>query len=78
MKNKIFGMLATIMMGGAVMTGLTACSNTDINDGVKYIVLTTVDYKKINESGLPITGTQTVAGIPTVYSKITVITKDDL
>ena len=116
MKNKIFGMLATIMMGGAVMTGLTACSNTDnndgnvqekrvalllpdnsridrwgtdlknledamatygikttsyvapetaegaaeqveqlkkaINDGVKYIVLTTVDYKKINESGL--------------------------
>lgn len=23
-----------------------------INDGVKYIVLTTVDYKKINESGL--------------------------
>ena len=109
-------MLATIMMGGAVMTGLTACSNTDnndgndqqkrvalllpdnsridrwgidlknledamatygikatsyvapetaegadkqveqlkkaINDGVKYIVLTTVDYKKINESGL--------------------------
>lgn len=116
MKHKIFGMLATIMMGGAVMTGLTACSNTDnndgndqqkrvalllpdnsridrwgtdlknledamatygikttsyvapetaegaaeqveqlkkaINDGVKYIVLTTVDYKKINESGL--------------------------
>jgi len=26
----------------------------------------------------PITGTQTVAGIPTIYSKITVITKDDL
>ena len=26
----------------------------------------------------PITGSQTVAGIPTVYSKITVITKDDL
>ena len=116
MRNRFFGMLATIMMGGAVMTGLTACSNTDnndgndqqkrvalllpdnsrinrwgtdlknledamatygikttsyvapetaegaaeqveqlkkaINDGVKYIVLTTVDYKKINESGL--------------------------
>ena len=116
MKHKIFGMLATIMMGGAVMAGLTACSNTDnndgndqqkrvalllpdnsridrwgtdlknledamatygikttsyvapetaegadeqveqlkkaINDGVKVIVLTTVDYKKINESGL--------------------------
>ena len=109
-------MLATIMMGGAVMTGLTACSKTDnnddndqqkrvalllpdnsrinrwgtdlknleeamatygikttsyvapetaegaklqveqlkkaINDGVKYIVLTTIDYKTINESGL--------------------------
>ena len=116
MRNRFFGMLATIMMGGAVMTGLTACSNVDnnggssqqkrvalllpdnsrinrwgtdlknledamatygikttsyvapetaegaaqqveqlkkaINDGVKYIVLTTVDYKKINESGL--------------------------
>ena len=25
----------------------------------------------------PITGSQTVAGIPTIYSKITVITKDD-
>ena len=116
MQNRFFGMLATIMMCGAVMTGLTACSNEDnndgnvkekqvalllpdnsridrwgtdlknleeamttygiktvsyvapetadgaalqveqlkkaINDGVKYIVLTTVDYKKINESGL--------------------------
>ena len=116
MRNRFFGMLATIMMGGAVMTGLTACSNTDnndgnnqqkrvalllpdnsridrwgtdlknleeamatygimttsyvapetaegaaqqveqlkkaINDGVKYIVLTTIDYKTINESGL--------------------------
>ena len=116
MQNRFFGILATIMMCGAVMTGLTACSNEDnndgnvkekqvalllpdnsridrwgtdlknleeamatygiktvsyvapetadgaalqveqlkkaINDGVKYIVLTTVDYKKINESGL--------------------------
>ena len=116
MQNRFFGMLATIMMCGAVMTGLTACSNEDnidgnvkekqvalllpdnsridrwgtdlknleeamatygiktvsyvapetadgaalqveqlkkaIDDGVKYIVLTTVDYKKINESGL--------------------------
>ena len=116
MRNRFFGMLATIMMGGAVMTGLTACSNVDnnggssqqklvalllpdkssidrwgtdlknleeamatygiktvsyvapetaegaaqqveqlkkaINDGVKYIVLTTIDYQKINESGL--------------------------
>ena len=26
----------------------------------------------------PITGSQTVAGIPTIYSKITVITKNDL
>ena len=26
-------MLATIMMCGAVMTGLTACSNEDNNDG---------------------------------------------
>ena len=114
-KYSFFGMLATIMIGGAVMTGLTACSNTDddgnnqqkqvalllpdnsridrwgtdlknleeamathgikttsyvapetaegaaqqveqlkkaINDGMKYIVLTTIDYKKINESGL--------------------------
>ena len=32
MKNRFFGMLATIMMGGAVMTGLTACSKTDNND----------------------------------------------
>ena len=117
MRNRFFWMLATIMMCGAVMTGLTSCSNVDnndgnnkeqkrvalllpdasrierwgtdlknleaamatygikttsyvapetaegamqqveqlraaINDGVKYIVLTTVDYKKINESGL--------------------------
>ena len=117
MRNRFFWMLATIMMCGVVMTGLTSCSNVDnndgnnkeqkrvalllpdasrinrwatdlanledamatygikttsyvapetaegamqqveqlraaINDGVKYIVLTTVDYKKINESGL--------------------------
>lgn len=29
MQNRFFGMLATIMMCGAVMTGLTACSNED-------------------------------------------------
>lgn len=69
MKNKIFGMLATIMMGGAVITGLTACSNTDNNTAM-------IVYNLM--MNLPITGTQTVAGIPTVYSKITVITKDDL
>ena len=33
MQNRFFGMLATIMMCGAVMTGLTACSNEDNNDG---------------------------------------------
>ena len=114
MKNRIFLLLATIMMFGAMMTGLTSCSDSDdnnnnqkkvavllpdgvnlarwatdkanleavmasygfqatfyvapespegavqqveqlrsaINDGVKYIVLTAIDYKKINESGL--------------------------
>ena len=117
MRNRFFWLLATIMMCGAVMTGLTSCSNIDnndgnnkeqkrvalllpdasrierwgtdlknleaamatygikttsyvapetaegaaqqveqlkkaINDGVKYIVLTTIDYQKINESGL--------------------------
>ena len=115
MKNRIFLLLATIMMIGALITGLTSCSNSDdnnnnnqkkvavllpddsslarwavdkanlkaimdmygfnttfyvapetaegavqqveqlrsvINDGVKYVVLTAIDYKKINESGL--------------------------
>jgi putative multiple sugar transport system substrate-binding protein len=115
MKKKFFWLLATIMMCGAMMTGLTSCSNSDnnsnnnqnkvavllpdgvslarwatdkanleavmaaygfntafyvapetpegamqqvdqlrnaINDGAKYIVLTAIDYKKINESGL--------------------------
>ena len=115
MKNRIFWLLATIMMSGAMMTGLTSCSDSDdnknnnqnkvavllpdassldrwaidksnlesvmavygfkasfyvapetaegaaqqveqlrnaINDGVKYVVLTAIDYKKINESGL--------------------------
>ena len=28
MRNRFFGMLATIMMGGAVMTGLTAFAGT--------------------------------------------------
>ena len=114
MKNRIFLLLATIMMVGAMMTGLTSCSDSNdnnnnqkkvavllpdgvnlarwvtdkanlesvmamygfnatffvapespegavqqvdqlrkaINDGAKYIVLTAIDYKKINESGL--------------------------
>ena len=138
MKNKFFGMLATIMMGGAVMTGLTACSNVDNNGGSsqqKRVALLLPDNSRIDRWGTdlknleeamatygikttsyvapetaegaaeqveqlkaaindgvkvtalivnslimnaPITGTQTVAGIPTIYSKITVITKDDL
>ena len=115
MKKRLFWLLATIMMCGAMMTGLTSCGNSDnnnsdnqakvavllpdgvnlarwatdkanleavmaaygfnatfyvapespegavqqveqlrnaINDGVKYIVVTAIDYKKINESGL--------------------------
>ena len=117
MRNRFYWLFATIMMCGAMMTGLTSCSNIDnndgnnndqkraalllpdasridrwaidlailedamatygikttsyvapeteegamqqveqlrtaINDGVKYIVLTTIDYQKINESGL--------------------------
>lgn len=115
MKNRIFWMLTAIMMSGAVVTGLTSCSDSDdnsqnnqktvavllpddssidrwstdktnleqvmgtygfktafyiapettegaaqqvdqlrkaISDGVKYVVLTAIDYKKINESGL--------------------------
>ena len=115
MKKRFFWLLATIMICGAMMTGLTSCSNSDnnsnnnqnkvavllpdgvslarwatdkanleavmaaygfntafyvapetpegamqqvdqlrnaINDGAKYIVLTAIDYKKINESGL--------------------------
>ena len=115
MRNKFFWLLATIMMCGAMLTGLTSCSNSDnisidnknkvavllpdgnyidrwisdkanlkealnaygikaafyvapespegamlqveqlkqaIDDGVKYIVLTYVDYEKINESGV--------------------------
>ena len=115
MRNKFFWLLATIIMCGAMLTGLTSCSNSDnisiddknkvavllpdgnyidrwisdkanlkealnaygikaafyvapetpegamlqveqlkqaIDDGVKYIVLTYVDYEKINESGV--------------------------
>ena len=115
MKKSYFWLLATVMMCGAMMTGLTSCSDSDdnnndnqkrvavllpdnsriarwgidkanlesamsaygfntnfyvapetpegatlqveqlkkaINDGVKFIVLTAIDYKKINESGL--------------------------
>ena len=115
MRNRFFWLLAIIIMCGAIMTGLTSCSDNDdnssnnqkkvavllpdassldrwaidksnletvmaaygfkttfyvapetaegavqqvdqlrnaIKDGVKYIVLTAIDYKKINESGL--------------------------
>ena len=115
MRNKFYWLLATIMVCGAIITGLTSCSDNDdnnsdnqkkvavllpdndqiarwatdkanleavmaaygfdatfyvapetpegavlqveqlkeaINAGVKYIVLTSIDYKKINESGL--------------------------
>ena len=115
MRNRFFWLLATIMMCGAMFTGLTSCSNSDnisidnqkkvavllpdgvnlarwitdkanleeamaaygikaafyvapespegamlqveqlkqaIDDGVKYIVLTYIDYEKINESGV--------------------------
>ena len=55
MKNKIFGMLATIMMGGAVMTGLTACSNTDNNDGndqQKRVALLLPDNSRIDRWGI--------------------------
>ena len=115
MRNRFFWLLATIMMCGAMVTGLTSCSDSDdnnnsnqkrvvvllpdasriarwavdkanleqamaayglnttfyvapetaegavqqvnqlrsaINDGVKYIVVTSIDYKKINEAGL--------------------------
>ena len=115
MRKRFFWLFATIMMCGAMMTGLTSCSDNDdnkgnnqkkvavllpdnsrierwgidkanleavmtsygfnttfyvapetpegavqqveqlrkaINDGAKYIVLTAIDYKKINESGL--------------------------
>ena len=115
MKNKFFWLLTTIMMCGAMTTGLTSCSDSDdnnngsqkrvavllpdnsriarwgmdkanleevmasygfnakfyvapettegaaqqveqlrsvINDGVKCLVVTSIDYKKINQSGL--------------------------
>ena len=115
MRKRFFWLFATIMMCGAMMTGLTSCSDNDdnkgnnqkkvavllpdnsrierwgidkanleavmtsygfnttfyvapetpegavqqveqlkkaINDGVKYIVVTSIDYKTINESGL--------------------------
>ena len=54
MKNRFFGMLATIMMGGAVMTGLTACSNTDNNDGnnqQKQVALLLPDNSRIDRWG---------------------------
>ena len=47
-------MLAAIMMGGAVMTGLTACSNTDNNDGnnqQKRVALLLPDNSRIDRWG---------------------------
>ena len=117
MRNRFFGMLATIMMGGAVMTGLTATDNAaqgavaalegagitnmpiitgqDNSPASQALIKSGKQTMTIDKNlkdmanntamivynlmmNLPITGTQTVAGIPTVYSKITVITKDDL
>ena len=117
MRNRFFGMLATIMMGGAVMTGLTAADNAAqgavaalegagitnmpiitgqdnspasqalIKSGKQTMTIDKNLKDMANNTALivnsllnntPITGTQTVAGIPTIYSKITVITKDDL
>ena len=117
MRNRFFGMLATIMMGGAVMTGLTATDNAAqgavaaleeagitnmpiitgqdnspasqalIKSGKQTMTIDKNLKDMANNTALivnslinnaPITGTQTVAGIPTIYSKITVITKDDL
>ena len=117
MRNRFFGMLATIIMGGAVMTGLTAADNAAqgavaalegagitnmpiitgqdnspasqalIKSGKQTMTIDKNLKDMANNTALivnslimnaPITGTQTVAGIPTIYSKITVITKDDL
>ena len=117
MRNRFFGMLATIIMGGAVMTGLTATDNAAqgavaaleeagitnmpiitgqdnspasqalIKSGKQTMTIDKNLKDMANNTALivnslinnaPITGSQTVAGIPTIYSKITVITKDDL
>ena len=99
MRNRFFGMLATIMMGGAVMTGLTATDNAaqgavaaleeagitnmpiitgQDNSNLKDMANNTALIVNSLINNTPITGSQTVAGIPTIYSKITVITKDDL
>ena len=127
MRNRFFGMLATIIMGGAVMTGLTACECPDIvlaaadnaaqgavaaleeagitnmpiitgqdnspasqaliksgkqtmtiDKNLKDMANNTAQIVNSLINNTPITGSQTVAGIPTIYSKITVITKDDL
>ena len=54
MQNRFFGMLATIMMCGAVMTGLTACSNEDNNDGnvkEKQVALLLPDNSRIDRWG---------------------------
>ena len=117
MRNRFFGLLATIMMGGAVMTGLTATDNAaqgavaalegagitnmpiitgqDNSPASQALIKSGKQTMTIDKNledmanntamivynlmmNMPITGTQTVAGIPTIYSKITVITKDDL
>ena len=117
MRNRFFGMLATIIMGGAVMTGLTVTDNAAqgavaaleeagitnmpiitgqdnspasqalIKSGKQTMTIDKNLKDMANNTALivnslinnaPITGSQTVAGIPTIYSKITVITKDDL
>lgn len=37
MRNRFFWLLATIMMCGAMVSGLTSCSNNDNNDGNNYV-----------------------------------------
>ena len=72
-----------------VITGQdnTAMAQTNIKDGKQAMTIDKNLKDMANNTAMivynlmmnmPITGTQTVAGIPTVYSKITVITKDDL
>ena len=55
MRNRFFWMLATIMMFGVVMTGLTSCSNVDNNDGnnkeQKRVALLLPDASRIERWG---------------------------
>ena len=72
MRNRFFGMLATIIMGGAVMTGLTACSNVDNNGGSsqqKRVALLLPDNSRIDRWGTDLKNLEdamTTYGIKTV------------